>query len=103
MCVQNPKLNHQGYLLHTAKKILSEMGFDDVRIHRLHSHYVFKGDALKEACTQATEELVGLWYHDDANYGKMMEAVVPHIQDLFADHPGVLQNQLAILVARPSK
>ncbi|KAI9368315.1 S-adenosyl-L-methionine-dependent methyltransferase [Aspergillus egyptiacus] len=91
---------HQGYLLQCASEVLAQKGFADISLQRVRAHYVFD---VPDAIEQAADEISGFLYREDNSHGKMKEAMRPHLQHLFEEHPGVLRNDLVMLVARPAR
>lgn len=50
---------------------------------------------------EAAEAVAALWFCGGKNLAEVTEALAPHLRNLFMEHPGVLKNDLAMLVARP--
>ncbi|PGH21376.1 hypothetical protein AJ80_03293 [Polytolypa hystricis UAMH7299] len=95
------KTRHQGHLLHSAGKVLSETGFAQISMQRVNGHFKFSDSQLPRQCHQAAEALASLQYREDPNYAQMKEALIPQLQLLFQDHPNIIRHELAVLIARP--
>ncbi|OJJ05615.1 hypothetical protein ASPVEDRAFT_45116 [Aspergillus versicolor CBS 583.65] len=92
--------SHQGYLLHLAKKVLSECGFGSISLHRVRAKYPFPGH---DPVFEAAEAVAAPWFCGGKNLAEAKKALAPHLRNLFIEHPGVLKNDLAMLVARPTQ
>lgn len=92
---------HQGYLLHTAANMLPKMGFTKISVQRITANLQFNGSTLSEQCNQAAESLVGLRYQGDSSYAHMKDDLLPQLKLLLQDHPGIVRNELAVLIASP--
>ncbi|KAE8361482.1 hypothetical protein BDV27DRAFT_160671 [Aspergillus caelatus] len=97
----NKRVDHQGYLLHTAAKIFSEDGFRKIEIFRVNAFCAFPEEDLAERCEKAADILVGFWFKEDPNYEHMKPALIPHLALHFKDRPNTIGDEVAILSARP--
>lgn len=100
LSARNPRINHQGYLLHRAIEIFSEHGFGDISLHRNSGTCQFPEESLSARSEAAAKVLAGLWYRDDPNYKKMQQALIPELELHFKDSPHSISNEMVTLVAR---
>lgn len=98
----NKHPNHQGYLLHKAAEVFSELGFSDISFHRVEAYCQFLEEDLSMRCEKAAEVVAGLWCLEDEKFEDMKAALIPRIKFNFQDRPHAIGDQVAILVARPA-
>jgi SAM-dependent methyltransferase len=101
LSAENSRIDHQGYLLHTAARIFSEHGFGKIETFRVNAFCAFPEEDMMERCQKAAEVLVGFWFKQDPNYEQMKTALIPHLKLHFKDRPHAIGDEVAILSARP--
>jgi SAM-dependent methyltransferase len=101
LSAQNTAIDHQGYLLNAAAKVFAEYGFGDVEVFRVNAYCAFPEEDLTERCQKAAEVLAGFWFRDDSNFVQMKEALIPHLKLHFRDRPYAINDEVAVLVAKP--
>lgn len=101
LSAQNTAIDHQGYLLNAAATVFAEYGFNDVKVFRVNAYCAFPEEDLTERCQKAAEVLAGFWFRDDPNFVQMKEALIPHLKLHFRDRPHAINDEVAVLVAKP--
>ncbi|RHZ66731.1 uncharacterized protein CDV56_106315 [Aspergillus thermomutatus] len=92
---------HQGLLLHSASKILAEMGFGRTSLHPLSTSYSFNEDSSSDRSNKLAEMFQNVWFTGEEKYEQMKQQLVFPIENLLHDHPGFIQNDLVIMEAVP--
>ncbi|GFF94995.1 demethylmenaquinone methyltransferase [Aspergillus udagawae] len=101
LSAQNTAIDHQGYLLSAAATVFAEYGFGDVEVFRVNAYCAFPEEDLTERCQKAAEVLAAFWFRDDSNFVQMKEALIPHLKLHFRDRPYAINDEVAVLVAKP--
>ncbi|KAG2414616.1 hypothetical protein HFD88_003807 [Aspergillus terreus] len=101
LSAQNTAIDHQGYLLNAAAAVFAEYGFNDVKVFRVNAYCAFPEKDVTERCQKAAEVLAGFWFRDDPNFVQMKEALIPHLKLHFKDRPYAINDEVAVLVAKP--
>lgn len=97
---RNPRIDHQGYILHKAADVFSRNGFADIAVHRVQAYCAFPEEEMDQRCEAAAEVLAKFWYIEDPSFGEMKQALIPELKLHFKDRPYTLTDEAAILVAR---
>ncbi len=101
LSAENSRIDHQGFLLHTAARIFSEHGVGKIETFRVNAFCAFPEEDITERCQKAAEVLVGFWFKEDPNYEQMKTALIPHLKLHFKHRPHAIGDEVAILSARP--
>ncbi|PKX89279.1 uncharacterized protein P174DRAFT_470423 [Aspergillus novofumigatus IBT 16806] len=90
---------HQGLLLHSAMKILADIGFGRTSLHPLSTSYSFDENSSSGRSNELAEMLCNVWFPGEEKHEQMKQQLISPIENLLLDHPGFLQNELVILEA----
>ncbi|KAH2111369.1 hypothetical protein KXW75_006782 [Aspergillus fumigatus] len=90
---------HQGLLLHSAMKILTDIGFGMTSLHPLSTSYSFDDKSSSDRSNDLAEMLGNVWFPGEEKLAQMKQQLISPIENLLHDHPGFLQNELVILEA----
>jgi hypothetical protein len=101
LSAENTRIDHQGYLLHTAAKIFTEHGFRKIETFRVNAFCAFPEEDLEERYQKAADVLVGFWFKEDPNYEQIKTALIPHLKLHCKNRPHAIGDEVAILSARP--
>ncbi|GIK05445.1 hypothetical protein Aspvir_009555 [Aspergillus viridinutans] len=96
---KNTGTAHQGLLLHSAMKILAEIGFGGTSLRPLSTSYSFDENSSSNRSNALVEMLPNVWFPGEKKHEQMKRELAFPIEKLLHDHPGFLQNELVILEA----
>lgn len=93
--------DHQGYLLAECARIFTRHGFGKITLKRSNAWVNFKSEPLEKRIEEAAEVLTGFWYLGHLERKNMEQALVPILQEHFADRDYEVGDQSVILIAEP--
>jgi SAM-dependent methyltransferase len=91
--------DHQGQLLATAARVLTGLGFTDIRLHRTGAALHFPEIDVEERIDAAAALLTDFWYEDHPRAADMRAALRPVLRRHFAVRPHAVGDQGVVLVA----
>lgn len=94
-------LDHQGYLLSLAARVLAERGFDDIALTRARVDVVFPEDGVEAKAQAAAEVLAAFWNTGHPRLSRLREALLPALRRHFADGTDRFNDDAVMLTARP--
>ncbi|HWR48347.1 MAG TPA: methyltransferase domain-containing protein [Pseudonocardiaceae bacterium] len=95
------QIDHQGFLLASAARMLAENGFEDVALHRVGARVCFSETGPAAKATAAADVLAGFWHAGQAQAEQLRAALLPPLAEHFASGTSTLNDNGVMLVARP--
>ncbi|TQV95980.1 methyltransferase [Cordyceps javanica] len=95
-------IDHQGLLLATAARVLTQHGFGDVQLQRVHVPCKFLEEHQAARSKAAANVLIDLWYQDHPRVEDMKAAILPVLEEHFSDNSMEVGDQAVLLVAKPT-
>ncbi|GGP86455.1 methyltransferase domain-containing protein [Streptomyces melanogenes] len=94
-------LDHQGYLLDLAARVLAEHGFDDIAFTRARVDVVFPEEGPEAKAAAAAEVLADFWNTGHPRLGQLRQALLPALREHFAHGTDRFNDDAVMLTARP--
>lgn len=96
-------LNHQGYFLQIAAKLLAANGFGDISLRSVDTYLRFTEPDLQKRCNHAAEVLANFWFMGHPRVGEMKGSLVNMLEKHFKRKPFEIGDRAVMLVAKPSQ
>ncbi|MGW2749074.1 methyltransferase domain-containing protein [Streptomyces sp. NPDC001450] len=94
-------LDHQGYLLSLAARVLAERGFDDIAFTRARVDVVFPEEGAEAKAQAAANVLAAFWNTGHPRLDRLREALLPPLREHFAGGTDRFNDDAVMLTARP--
>ncbi|EAU29480.1 predicted protein [Aspergillus terreus NIH2624] len=92
-------VGHQGYLLQSAIRCLTNYGYGNIKLHRIEARYDFQEEDLLDRCSAAAELLAGIWHQQHPQCERIKEALRERLQLHFRVNAHSIAHGMVAIVA----